>query len=180
MGVGSGLGAIHIISLTQALKTYYFLGFYSLIWSFFFSFPLCLCGKLLKVHFLSIYTLLYSIGGFIITLDISFIMDIFLLANANIINSMDLWSVPKILICSLILAFPIYLAKRYWYKRVEGVPENIRWEEYSSVRDVVGRITPIIAWGVSSSIPKGSWVIRMAFGGPYKIFLMVVLPCLQS
>lgn len=170
VGVGSGLGAIHIISLTQSIKNLLFSWFLFIDMVLLFLVPLVFMWEAFEGTFLSIYTLLYSIGGSIITLDISFIMDIFSLANANIINSMDLWSVPNILICSLILAFPIYLAKHYWYKRIEGVPENIRWEEYSSVRDVVGRITPIIAWGFSSSIPKVVGLLGWPLGVHTKYF----------
>lgn len=170
VGVGSGLGAIHIISLTQSIKNLLFSWFLFINMVLLFLVPLVFMWEGFEGTFLSIYTLLYLVGGFIITLDISFIMDNVLLVSTNIINSMDLWSVPKILICSLILAFPIYLAKRYWYKRIEDVPENIRWEEYSSVRDVVGRITPIIAWGVSSSIPKVVGLLGWPLGVHTKYF----------
>lgn len=172
VGVGSGLGAIHVISLMQNIKNLMFSWFLFIDMTLLFLIPFVFMWETFESMFLLIYTLLYLIGGFITTLDVNFIVNIFSLvvANANMINSVDFWAGPKMFVYSLILAFPIYLAKRYWYKSIEGISENIRWEEYSSVRDMIGRITPTIAWGVSSPTPRVVGLLGWPLGVHTKYF----------
>lgn len=83
VGVGSGLGAIHIISLTQSVKNLLFSWFLFIDMVLLFLVPLVFMWGAFEGTFSSIYTLLYSIGGFIMTLDISFYYGYFFISECK-------------------------------------------------------------------------------------------------
>ncbi len=156
VGVGSGLGAIHIISLTQGVKNLLISWFIFIVIAIIFLFHFIFVWNFLENIFIYIYNSIYYLGWFILSGDPNFRGGLYMIFIDLLVYllRLDLGNVLILIIFSLILFIPIVKIKKYWYKNIEKIPENITWEEYSSARDIVGRVTPIIAWGVPSLTPK--------------------------
>ena len=156
VGVGSGLGAIHIISLTQGVKNLLISWFIFIVIAIIFLFHFIFVWNFLENIFIYIYNSIYNLGWFILSGDPNFVGRLWMIFIGLWVYSLrlDPGNVLILIIFSLILFIPIVKIKKYWYKNIEKIPENITWEEYSSARDIVGRVTPIIAWGVPSLMPK--------------------------
>ncbi|OFN18056.1 hypothetical protein HMPREF2609_05185 [Rothia sp. HMSC058E10] len=167
VGVGSGLGAIHIISLTQGVKNLLVSWFIFIVIALIFLFHFAFVWSFLENIFMHIYNFIYNLGWFILSGDPNFVgrlWMIFIGLEVYLLR-LDPGNVFTVIIFSLILFIPIAKIKKYWYKNIERIPENITWEEYSSARDIVGRVTPIIAWGVPYLTPK---VVGL-LGGPLSV-----------
>lgn len=156
VGVGSGLGAIHIISLTQGVKNLLISWFIFIVIAIIFLFHSIFVWNFLENIFIYIYNSIYYLGWFILSGDPNFRGGLYMIFIDLMVYllRLDLGNVLILIIFSLILFIHIVEIKKYWYKNIEKIPENITWEEYSSARDIVGRVTPIIAWGVPSLMPK--------------------------
>lgn len=156
VGVGSGLGAIHIISLTQGIKNLLVSWFIFIVISLIFLVHFISVWNFLENIFMYIYNFMYSLGWFILSGDPNFMGRLWMIFIGLWVYllRLDLGNLITVIIFSFILFIPIAKIKKYWYKNIEEIPENIMWEEYSSVRDIIGRVTPIIAWGVPSLTPK--------------------------
>lgn len=156
VGVGSGLGAIHIISLTQGVKNLLISWFIFIVIAIIFLFHSIFVWNFLENIFIYIYNSIYYLGWFILSGDPNFRGGLYMIFIDLMVYllRLDLGNVLILIIFSLILFIPIVKIKKHWYKNIEKIPENITWEEYSSARDIVGRVTPIIAWGVPSLMPK--------------------------